>query len=244
MILRAEKGFIVIGKDSDGMSRPMDLGMSGPLAAKKVEFIGRRSLFQAEAQRPDRNQLVGLLPTDGMGVLPVGGHGIDLSGTAPRSIGYVTSSYQGVGVDHPVALGLIERSASRHGEEITIQHLAMPVGLLGSVVPPRYALRLARRRMLAVGVTQDHAASGWAEDTATTPMTGALAVLQISGPRRMELFARASAIDPRAGSHSAALNFAGVTAALCQDDAGLRLHVDRSLVPFLFDWIAATGLAV
>lgn len=123
MILRAEKGFIVIGKDSDGMTRPMDLGMSGPLAAKKVEFIGRRSLFLEEAQRRDRNQLVGLVPADGLGLLPVGGHGVDLSGTAPRSIGYVTSSYQGASVAHPIALGLIERGASRHGEEIIIQHL-------------------------------------------------------------------------------------------------------------------------
>jgi len=123
MILRAEKGFIVIGKDSDGMTRPMDLGVSGPLRTKKAEFIGRRSLFQEEAQRPDRNQLVGLLPADGQGLLPVGGHGLDLSGPVPRSIGYITSSSPGAAVDHPVALGLIERGASRHGEEIVIQHL-------------------------------------------------------------------------------------------------------------------------
>ncbi len=123
MILRAEKGFIVIGKDSDGMSRPMDLGVSGPMRAKKVEFLGKRSLFLPEAQRDDRNQLVGLLPVDGLGPLAVGSHGIDLSGKGPRSIGYVTSSYPGVGVPHPVALGLIERGASRHGEEIALQHL-------------------------------------------------------------------------------------------------------------------------
>ena len=123
MILRAEKGFIVIGKDSDGMSRPMDLGVSGPLKAKKVEFLGRRSLHQEEAQRPDRNQLVGLVPVDGQGLLPVGGHGVDLAGGAARSVGYVTSSYPGVSVEHPIALGLIERGASRHGEEIVIQHL-------------------------------------------------------------------------------------------------------------------------
>jgi sarcosine oxidase subunit alpha len=123
MILRAEKGYIVIGKDSDGMSRPMDLGVSGPLRSKTAEFLGKRSLFLPEAQRADRNQLVGLMPVDGLGPLTVGSHGIDLSGAVPRSIGYVTSSYPGVGVPHPVALGLIERGASRHGEEITLQHL-------------------------------------------------------------------------------------------------------------------------
>jgi sarcosine oxidase subunit alpha len=123
MILRAEKGFIVIGKDTDGMTRPMDLGVSGPMKAKKVDFLGRRSLFTDEAQRADRNQLVGLLPADGFGPLPVGAHGIDLSGTTPRSIGYITSSHPGAAVDHPVALGLIERGAERHGQEITLHHL-------------------------------------------------------------------------------------------------------------------------
>ena len=123
MILRAEKGFIVIGKDSDGMSRPMDLGLAGPLKNKKVEFVGRRSLLQDEAQRDDRNQLVGLVPSDGLGLLRGGPHGLDLAGAAPRAIRYVTSSYESVSLPHPVALGLIERGAARHGEEITLQHL-------------------------------------------------------------------------------------------------------------------------
>ena len=48
--------------------------------------------------------------------------GLDLSAT-PRSIGYVTSSYPGAGLDAPVALALIERGANRHGEVITLQHL-------------------------------------------------------------------------------------------------------------------------
>lgn len=122
MILRAEKGYIVIGKDSDGMTRPMDLGVSGPLKSKQVEFIGKRSLLTDEAQRGDRNQLVGLTPVDGLDLLPVGAHGLDLTG-APRSIGYVTSSYPGAGQDAPVALALIERGASRQGEVLTLQHL-------------------------------------------------------------------------------------------------------------------------
>jgi sarcosine oxidase subunit alpha len=123
MILRAEKGYIVIGKDSDGMTRPMDLGISGPLRSKRVEFIGKRSLLTEEAQRQDRNQLVGLTPADGQGMLPVGAHGLDLSGPTPRSIGYVTSSHPGAGQDTPVALALIECGAKRQGEVIALQHL-------------------------------------------------------------------------------------------------------------------------
>jgi len=121
--------------------------------------------------------------------------------------------------------------------------LPAPVGLLGLVDRPRHALRLARSRMLAVGLTADHAAAGWQDGIATTPMTGALAVLHISGPQAMQVFARATAIDPRAPGPCAALLFAGQTAALCRDDDGLRLHIDRGLAAYVLDWVAATGLA-
>ena len=118
-----------------------------------------------------------------------------------------------------------------------------PVGLLGQVDGTRHALRLARNRMLAVGLTADHAAAGWQDGIATTPMTGALAVLHICGANAMEVFSRASAIDPRAPGPCAALLFAGQTAALCRDPQGLRLHIDRGLAAYMLDWVAATGLA-
>lgn len=127
------------------------------------------------------------------------------------------------------------------GKFLAAHDLGPAAGLLGQVAPPRYALRLARHRMLAVGIPQDHASAGWADGVATTPMTGALAVLHISGDNGMALLARASAIDPRSESPSAALTFAGVQAVLCRHENDLRLHVDRGLVPFLLDWIRATG---
>ncbi|KSV74471.1 hypothetical protein N182_27910 [Sinorhizobium sp. GL2] len=123
MILRAEKGYIVIGKDTDGTTRPMDLGSSAPLTRKVVDFIGRRSLLTDEAQRKDRNQLVGLAVDDGQGMLATGAHGIDRSSERTRSIGYVTSSYVSPTLNRPIALALIERGAARHGETIDIQHL-------------------------------------------------------------------------------------------------------------------------
>ncbi|NGN40405.1 FAD-dependent oxidoreductase [Mesorhizobium sp. CGMCC 1.15528] len=123
MVLRAEKGFIVIGKDSDGMTRPMDLGASAPLAKKTAEFIGKRSLFTEEAQRPDRNQLVGLEVVDGTQPFAIGSHGVESTPAGKRSLGYVTSSYFSATLNRPIALGLIERGAARHGEEIDVQHL-------------------------------------------------------------------------------------------------------------------------
>lgn len=123
MILRAEKGYIVIGKDTDGTSRPMDFGLTTPLERKKVEFIGRRSLLTEDALRPDRRQFVGLEAVDDQDMLPTGAHGIDRVVGGVRTIGYVTSSYFSPGLQKPIALGLIERGLSRMGDVIELQHL-------------------------------------------------------------------------------------------------------------------------
>ncbi|PWJ90770.1 heterotetrameric sarcosine oxidase alpha subunit [Mesorhizobium loti] len=123
MILRAEKGFIVIGKDTDGTTLPHDLGVDGPRAKRQTEFVGRRSLFTEEASRDNRMQLVGLAVPQGEAPLPTGAHGIKRIDGRLRSQGFVTSSYQSPTLGRPVALGLIERGAARHGETIDIQHL-------------------------------------------------------------------------------------------------------------------------
>ncbi|TPK89190.1 sarcosine oxidase subunit alpha family protein [Mesorhizobium sp. B2-4-17] len=123
MILRAEKGFIVIGKDTDGTTLPHDLGVEGPRAKRQTEFVGRRSLSTDEASRDNRLQLVGLTVPQGDAPLPTGAHGIKRSDGRLRSQGFVTSSYQSPTLGRPVALGLIERGAARHGETIEIQHL-------------------------------------------------------------------------------------------------------------------------
>lgn len=123
MIMRAEKGYIIVGKDTDGMSRPMDFGLTAPLEKKKVEFIGRRSLLAKEAQRPDRRQFVGLEVVDGGPPFATGAHGVERREGKTRSLGYVTSSYLSSTLGRPIALGLIERGSSRHGDIIDIQHL-------------------------------------------------------------------------------------------------------------------------
>lgn len=67
-------------------------------------------------------KLVGLVVEDGEAPLVTGAHGVETRDGAKRSIGYVTSSYVSPGLGRPIALGLIERGASRHGEVIDIQH--------------------------------------------------------------------------------------------------------------------------
>jgi sarcosine oxidase subunit alpha len=123
LLLRAEKGYIIVGKDTDGLTRPRDLGLNGPLRNKKVEFIGKRSLLLDEAQREGRQEFVGLDVADGGPMLTAGAHGVEQDAGRHRSIGYVTSSYMSPNLKRPIALGLIERGMSRHGEVIDVRHM-------------------------------------------------------------------------------------------------------------------------
>lgn len=131
--------------------------------------------------------------------------------------------------------GDLDGYLSRHG-------LGRAGGLLAQVSGDRYALRMARARMLVIGTEVAPQDAGFRDGAAVTPMTGALAVLDITGPRAMELYARATAIDPRSQSPCAALMFAGVTAALCRIEDGLRLHFDRGLSAYMLSWMGGTPL--
>lgn len=117
------------------------------------------------------------------------------------------------------------------------------LGLMAQTAGARYALRLARGRALVVGTGIDAAQGGWHAGVALTPMTGALAVLEITGPQALEMVARASAVDLRLANPCAALSFAGVTSILYRHGDALRLHLDAGLVPYMLDWIAASGAA-
>ena len=122
LLLRAEKGYVIAGKDTDGTTMPQDLGIVGPMQKRQNEFVGRRSLFTENAQRADRSHFVGLT-VEGSTMLPVGAHGVETVNNKRRSIGFVTSSYDSPTLDRPIALGLIERGMERKGEVIELVHL-------------------------------------------------------------------------------------------------------------------------
>jgi sarcosine oxidase, subunit alpha len=123
MVLRAEKGFIVVGKDTDGTTMPHDLGVAGPRDSRADEYIGKRSLFMPVANDPRRKQLAGLSVAEGEAPLPTGAHVTAGEGRARRSQGYVTSSYMSPTLGRPVALGLIEAGLKRTGETVSVYHL-------------------------------------------------------------------------------------------------------------------------
>jgi len=114
-LLRAEKGYILIGVDTDGTTLPGDLGMASAGAKKTVDFVGRRSLTTPDSLRNDRRQLVGLRANSPDLVLPVGAHAVIRNGGNARSIGWVTSSAMSPTLGHSVALAMIERGGELAG---------------------------------------------------------------------------------------------------------------------------------
>jgi sarcosine oxidase subunit alpha len=132
-VLRAEKGFVIVGQDTDGTVTPHDLGMSRIVRKDDSDFVGRRSLRRADASRSDRRQLVGLLSDE---LLPEGVHLVEEdTGRIPMPmIGHVTSSYRSPTLDRPIALAMIERGPERHGETV---FAPLPGGTISAeIVPP------------------------------------------------------------------------------------------------------------
>jgi sarcosine oxidase subunit alpha len=125
-VLRAEKGYIIVGQDTDGSVTPIDLGM-GAMVAKTKDCLGKRSLSRSDTARPDRKQFVGLLADDPQIVLEEGAQIIDepSPGIPARSAGHVTSSYASPTLGRSIALALIKGGAQRMGERV---HVSMQGG--------------------------------------------------------------------------------------------------------------------
>ena len=119
-VLRAEKGYIIAGQDSDGATSPIDMGLSWMLSKKKKDYIGRRSLSRANIVCAGRPQFVGLLSQDQQTIIPEGAAIIsDVKQKPPfASEGYVTSAYMSANLAHPIALAMIKDGFLRHGETV------------------------------------------------------------------------------------------------------------------------------
>jgi sarcosine oxidase subunit alpha len=121
-VLRAEKGFVIVGQETDGTTTPIDLGMDWIIAKKKGDFIGKRGLARPDLVAADRKQLVGLLTADATTVLEEGAQVVETPyGRIPRPmLGHVTSSYFSPNVGRPIALALIEGGHARPGQTLWV----------------------------------------------------------------------------------------------------------------------------
>ena len=121
-VLRAEKGYIIVGQDTDGTLTPGDAGLGWAIGKAKPDFVGKRSLTRPDMLKPDRKQLVGLLTSDPITVLEEGAQ-IVLDPKQPlpaRMVGHVTSSYWSAALGRSIAMAVVEGGRSRLGETIYV----------------------------------------------------------------------------------------------------------------------------
>jgi len=122
-VLRAEKGYPIVGQDTDGTVTPQDLGMDWIVSKAKLDFIGKRSFSRADTARLDRKQLVGLLPAERV---PEGTQLVAEPGDAAM-LGHVTSSYDSVALGSPFALALVRSGRERIGEIVYADGIAAEI---------------------------------------------------------------------------------------------------------------------
>ncbi|WP_350447530.1 sarcosine oxidase subunit alpha [Pseudomonas solani] len=120
-VLRAEKGFIIVGQDTDGSVTPDDLDMGWAVGRNKpFSWIGWRGMNREDCVREDRKQLVGLKPLDPNKVLPEGSQLVfDPKQSIPMTmVGHVTSSYMSAAMGYSFALAVVRGGLKRMGEKV------------------------------------------------------------------------------------------------------------------------------
>ncbi len=128
-VLRAEKGYIIVGQDTDGSITPFDLGMGG-LVAKTKDCLGKRSLTRSDTAKEGRKQFVGLLTDDPACVLPEGGQILAKGTRTPPAntvatepvpmLGHVTSSYYSPILKRSIALAVVKGGLGKMGQKVSI----------------------------------------------------------------------------------------------------------------------------
>jgi sarcosine oxidase subunit alpha len=114
-VMRAEKGYIIVGQDTDGTMTPADAGLEWAIGKAKKDFVGKRSLRRPDMLVANRKQFVGLFTDDAQFVLEEGAQ-IVAKGDESKAIGHVTSAYKSPALGRSIALAVVEAGRSRMGE--------------------------------------------------------------------------------------------------------------------------------
>ena len=125
-LLRAEKGYIIVGQDTDGTVTPIDLNLNWMIGKNKSDFIGKRSLSRSDIIKSDRKQLVGLVPIDKSYGIEEGQHVIEQESLITpikkpvKMLGQVTSSYFSPTLNHSFAMALIKEGRRKIGSRLFV----------------------------------------------------------------------------------------------------------------------------
>jgi sarcosine oxidase subunit alpha len=121
-VMRAEKGFIIVGQDTDGTVTPFDAAVGWAVGKKKTDFVGIRGLKRPDLIAEGRRQLVGLRTKNSKVVLEEGAQiVVDPNQPIPmKMIGFVTSSYWSETLGHSIAMALVENGFNLKGETLYV----------------------------------------------------------------------------------------------------------------------------
>ena len=121
-VLRAEKGYIIVGQDTDGTVTPHDASLSWAVSKKKTDFVGIRGLKRPDLVKEGRKQLVGLLTKDPNVVLEEGAQIVaDPNEPKPmKMLGHVTSSYWSENCGRSIAMALVAGGQARLGQTLYV----------------------------------------------------------------------------------------------------------------------------
>ena len=121
-VLRAEKGYVIVGQDTDGTVTVDDAGLGWAVGKNKKDFLGMVSMRKEALRAPTRKQLVGLLTVDPGVVLEEGSQITEQPGLRPpmKVIGHVTSSYHSAVLGRSIALALVSGGRGRMGQTLYV----------------------------------------------------------------------------------------------------------------------------
>ncbi|MDZ7823134.1 MAG: sarcosine oxidase subunit alpha [Ahrensia sp.] len=121
-VLRAEKGYIIVGQDTDGTVTPHDAGLSWAVGKNKTDFVGIGGMKRTDLVAGGRRQLVGLRSKNGRTVLEEGAQIVaDPNQPIPmKMIGWVSSSYWSENAGSPIAMALIEDGFNLMGKTLYV----------------------------------------------------------------------------------------------------------------------------
>jgi len=142
-LLRAEKGYVVIGQETDGTVTPIDINFHWMIGKKKKDFIGKRSLARSDTSRKDRKQLVGIVPLDKSQFIEEGQHVVECE-SLPKKIknpveylGHITSSYHSPNLNHCISMAMIKGGNKLMGNKLFVStsngRKNIPVEVVSSV---------------------------------------------------------------------------------------------------------------
>ena len=189
-VLRAEKGFIIVGQETDGTVTPDDVGLGWTIGGG--DFVGMRSLSLPDLVRPDRKQLVGLLAADPALVLEEGAQVIEAGGRV--GIGHVTSAYRSATLGRGFALALVAGGRARIGTALAV---AMPRGAIAVTVTNPVFVDKPGERVRAQAVPRGEPAVLLPNGVETAPVARASASVQLS------VLAPTTRLSVRAGAAAA-----------------------------------------